>query len=315
MNFDWHEIAFNSKKPINVLKPIFIAAPREISAKRFKELIKTYLPKGNILLGIAKEKYIDGFEGQQQFRTLRLDEVQAVINKVNKASKKNKIATLSYNQRELKYIIEALDFTHVVLINGSWKYVFHSSKAFYEITKKQLPYTYISPFASEQEAKEYEAQYRDELKFKIGPYTAEEMLAIAATVAELSYDNSFQTGAVLGKKRGLKYAYVTSAFNKVVPYQTYAFHHGNQREKNFSAPHDLNFYDTIHAETSILIQALKKKLQLANTTLFINLLPCPSCARMLTQTDIKEVVYSVDHSDGYAVRLLEEAGKKVRRLL
>ena len=34
---------------------------------------------------------------------------------------------------------------------------------------------------------------------------------------------------------------------------------------------------------------------------------------MLCETGISEIVYSLDHSDGYAVKLLEKAGKTVRR--
>jgi hypothetical protein len=36
---------------------------------------------------------------------------------------------------------------------------------------------------------------------------------------------------------------------------------------------------------------------------------------MLSETDIEEFVYSIDHSEGYAIKLLEAAGKKVRRIV
>jgi len=36
---------------------------------------------------------------------------------------------------------------------------------------------------------------------------------------------------------------------------------------------------------------------------------------MLSQTDIAEFVYQEDHSDGYAIKMLELAGKKVRRIV
>jgi deoxycytidylate deaminase len=91
-------------------------------------------------------------------------------------------------------------------------------------------------------------------------------------------------------------------------------HHGNSREANISPPHDLNHKDTVHAEVEILIKAGKDNIDLAGTTVFINLLPCPACARMFADTDIKELVYREDHSSGYAVKLLEVAGKKVRRI-
>jgi hypothetical protein len=36
---------------------------------------------------------------------------------------------------------------------------------------------------------------------------------------------------------------------------------------------------------------------------------------MFCETDIAEFVYSEDHSAGYAIALLEKAGKKVRRVI
>jgi hypothetical protein len=36
---------------------------------------------------------------------------------------------------------------------------------------------------------------------------------------------------------------------------------------------------------------------------------------MFTQTDIAEFVYVEDHSDGYGFKMLELAGKKVRRIV
>ncbi|NTW61981.1 hypothetical protein HGB25_01035, partial [Candidatus Saccharibacteria bacterium] len=106
-----------------------------------------------------------------------------------------------------------------------------------------------------------------------------------------------------------------TAFNKTVPYQTFAWHFGPQRETHMAAPGDLNYYDTIHAEANLIVAAAKNCTNLSGTTLFINLLPCPNCAKILCETDINEVVYSLDHSDGYAVALLEKAGKTVRRLI
>nr|AIA17188.1 Cytidine and deoxycytidylate deaminase zinc-binding region [uncultured bacterium] len=119
----------------------------------------------------------------------------------------------------------------------------------------------------------------------------------------------------MGVKKNGKYKLLATTFNPVVPYQTYAMHHGASREINFSPPHDLNHYDTTHAEVELVIKAQKEKIDLKGTILFINLLPCPTCARMLSRTDIAEFVYVQDHSDGYAVKMLEASGKKVRRLV
>ncbi len=321
MNFDWTDLAFADKKPLRKLQAIFIAAPREMSEARWKEIIKTYLPEGNLVVGVAKESYVDGLDGQPQFKMDDGELVTAMAARASKAAGKHQIATLHYFQRELPYVIQKLDFRKVVLVNGSWKHAFHTLPAFYELTKQHMPFEYISPFVSLDEAKVFE-QYAVRQCHQLypvphGTFTDIEMLKHAATVAKFSFDHSFQTGAVLGKQiaRGKKYELMLGTFNKIVPMQTYALHYGAARETHFSPPNDLNHYDTVHAETELIIEAQRQRVSLQNTTLFINLLPCPACARMLAETDIDEVVYRTDHSDGYAVKMLELAGKKVRRIV
>ncbi|HEV7453953.1 MAG TPA: deaminase [Candidatus Saccharimonadales bacterium] len=321
-NFEWSELAFASKKPIHELNAIFIAAPRDISHKRFIQIVKQYLPKGNLVLGLAKEAYIDGFEGQPQFKTLETDRFTEVIGKINANPQDNKIFTLSYNQRDLKHVLSELDFTRVLLINGSWQFSFHTTEPFYALAKKRTPYKLTPAFLDETEAQAYEKRIMPEIKelfeVKAGKYSEAEMLDVAAKTAKLSFDYSFQTGVALGKKAGGKkdvYELRAATYNKVVPYQTYAMLHGASREKYFSPPHDLNHYDTVHAEAELIIKAGREHIPLKGTTMFINLMPCPSCARMLSETDIDEFVYSIDHSDGYAVQILEAAGKKVRRVV
>lgn len=315
MDFDWNELAFASKKPLNNLEPIFIAAPREMSLARFKELVKTYLPKGNMLLGLAKEDYVLGFEDQPQFRTLQQATVQTIIDKVNGSPSAHKIATLTYAQRDLVHVISGLDIKHFVGINGSWKYSFHTQPPYYALMQRSVPYELVSPFTSDTEAQQFASKTKLPQLPKAGNFTEAEMLDVAAQAATHSYDYSFQTGVALGRKKQNKYSLLAVGYNKVVPYQTYAMHHGAVRETHFSPPNDLNHYDTTHAEVELLIKTQKENISLKHTTLFINLLPCPTCARMLSQTDIAEFVYKEDHSDGYAVKMLELAGKKVRRIV
>ncbi|HSE61293.1 MAG TPA: deaminase [Candidatus Saccharimonadales bacterium] len=315
MNFDWNDLAFNSKKPINELRAIFILAPRELSVKRFTQLIKTYLPHGNIVVGIAKEAYVQGLEGQPQFRTLPLSSIEPIIKKVNSAGLKHTVSTLSYFQRDAKYVIEKLDFSKALLIRGSWKYLFHSQPLYYSFVKRKLAYETLSPFTDEQEARQYETSIHLPNLPANGLFTAEEMLKHASLAATHSFDNGFQTGVTLGRQKGKKYEFITWGFNRVVPFQTYAWHYGVTREDNFSPMHDLNQYDTIHAEVDFMIKAQKQRIDLTATTLFINLLPCPMCTRMFMVSDIAEFVYREDHSDGYGVKMLEKAGKKVTRIV
>jgi deoxycytidylate deaminase len=295
---------------------IFVAAPRQLSLKRFTQIVKRYLPKANIILGISKEKYVVGFENQLQFEMLRLDDVQSVIDKVTNSDSPHKVFCFEYSQMELVSILQKNDFKRVLLVNGSWKYAFHNSEAYKALIDRNVGFKFISPFVDENEAKQYEASHNP--RFDSSPrgalLTQQEMIALADRAATQSYDNSFQTGVSLGRRVDDEYEFITTAFNEVIPYQTYALHHGNSREKNLSRPHDTNHYDTIHAEMQLLTKVITEKIDISKTTLFVNLLPCPNCARVLSQTDIVELVYRHDHSDGYAVTMFELSGKIARKV-
>ncbi len=319
MLFKWSDLAFGSKKPLRELNATFIVAPREISPKRFTEIVKEYLPKGNIVLGVSIEDHVLGFDNQPQFEMLRLKNVQAVIDKVNGAGMSNQIYVLEYSQRDLQYIFEKITFRKVLLVNGSWKYSFHTQAPFYALIQSSAPYEYISAFCDEKEALAYEKSKNDSLlrpTATIGQkYRESELLQIARDAAKSSYDYSFQTGAVLAKKKLGMYRLIAWQYNKVVPYQTYALFNGSSRERHFSPAGDLNHYDTVHAETMLAVGANQLNVGMKGASLFINLLPCPTCARLLSQLPLEEIVYIEDHSDGYAVKILEASGKKVRRVV
>lgn len=316
MIFDWSDLAFASKKPLKDLKAIFIAAPREISSKRFTQLIKEYLPQGNIILGIAKEEFIHELEDQPQFKTLTLEAVAPFVKKVNAAGLKHTVTILQYSQRDLPFILEKLEVKKALFINGSWYHAFHLRPEYYQLAKQKVEYELISPFVSEAEAKAYAATVQLSALPAGGLYSEEKMLHLGLEASQHSFAYSeHQTGLSVGRKKAKKYELLELAHNSVVPYETYAMHHGASREINFSPMNDLNHYDVVHAEVMMMVKAQKKQIDLQGATLFINLLPCPSCARMLCETDIAEIIYQQDHSDGYAVKLLEKAGKKVRRLV
>ncbi|TAH32183.1 hypothetical protein EYC59_06095 [Candidatus Saccharibacteria bacterium] len=315
-HFDWADLAFGSKKPLRDLQAVFIAAPRELSAERFKQLVKTYLPKGNIVVGIAKEPYVFGLEDCPQFKALQLSSVASIIKKVNTASPQHKIYTLSYSQRDTVFIYEKIPFQEVVLINGSWYHGFHHRPEYYALVNNGTSFTKLSPFASEVEAKDFASKTKLPIVPRKGVFTESEMVQLADQSAAQSYDYAgLQTGCAIGLKNGKNYELIATAHNRVVPYETYAMHHGSERERHFSPLNDQNHYDTVHAETSLVVAAQQQKLDLKDATLFVNLLPCPACARMLCETDVAEVIYQQDHSDGYAVKLLTEAGKTVRRVV
>lgn len=315
--FNWADMAFGSKKPLREMNAIFIPAPREMSTARVTQLIKQYLPIGNIVIGCSTEPYIVGFEGQPQFKTLSAEKYMGIASKVNKSTSPNKIAVLHHSQSDMIHIFGKIKFQKVLLVTGSWSNSFHTRPEYYMLVSRKINFEYISPFTDENEAK----RYADNFKVTAGVQNKKvklseiEMLKAAERAAVNSFDNSYQIGVSVGKKVKDRYELVMTSYNPVVPYQTFAWHFGASRERHMTPPGDLNYYDTVHAEIYMLIQAQKKGLDISGMSLFINVLPCPTCARALCESDIKEVVYSRDHSDGYAVALLESAGKTVRRLI
>lgn len=306
--YKWSEIAFG-KKPEGIKdKPFtFIHISRDISEARILELFKEYISTSNILWGIAEEKYIDGFDGQIQFETLKESSFNSLVEKLKKANIGRELMFIKYNQRDIKYILETLKPSLNILINGSWQYVFHQTPLFSTLVKNDLKYKLVSAFVDEKEAREYEKKVKKVIdKTTKLPTTLKESGYIDAltTVSKRSFDHSFQVGSILLKGNKV----IASAHNEIVPFETYALLNGSLREKNFTPQNDLNFYDTHHSELGILNICLNKGISLKGTTLLVNLLPCPTCAKALAHTTISRVIYHLDHSSGYSFDLLKRYG-------
>ena len=307
----WSDMAFGSKKPLKSLKAIFIAPSRQMSSVRFVQIVKKYLTLGNIVVAITSEDYIFGYDNQPQFKTLDKSVIENIIAKVNSSNSVHKITVLNCSQKDILDIYNSAKFKSVLLVNGSWQYSFHLRPEYYCLVNNAIPFEYISPFADENEAIEYDKSINFvDVDIKNNQIINEaEVMSIAIAARQDSFDTSFQTGVALAEKVKGGYKIIQTYYNKTVPYRTFAWHYGAQRERHFAMPGDLTYYDTVHAEVLMAIDGQS----LDGKTLFIELLPCPNCARMLCETGITEIIYSLDHSDGYAVKLLEKAGKTVRR--
>lgn len=302
---DWLDVSSSLKDSLREQQASFILAPRHLSDDRLTELLKNALKQRSVIFGIAKEDYIKDLEGQPQFRTLRLKNIEPFVKRAAKSKSPNGLTVLVYPQSEVDQVIRAIRPNDVWLIRGSWYLAFQRSSTYHLLRKRKIPYSFHSPFKDEDEAKLYletVGRSGDEV----------DMFELVKKAAKQSYDYSYQTGAVLAEELADKtFKYIDSACNEVVPFQTYALHHGNSREDNNLEAHDTSHYDTIHAEMNLMMRAIKYRYPLEGKTLFINLLPCPDCARVLTKSGLKEIIYKQDHSDGYGARLCEMAGIKV----
>ena len=67
----------------------------------------------------------------------------------------------------------------------------------------------------------------------------------------------------------------------------------------------------IHAEQNAIIQAAKVGISIQGSTLYVTTHPCFTCAKMLINAGVKEIIYKDGYPDEFAKEILEEAGVKV----
>ena len=69
----------------------------------------------------------------------------------------------------------------------------------------------------------------------------------------------------------------------------------------------------VHAEQNALLDALDKKINIKNSTLYVTKQPCIICAKMLINAGIKKIVYLKSYQDKYAEELLQQVGIENQR--
>lgn len=311
--YKWSEVKTSDLKQLTQNKPILILGPREISTKRVVQLSEKLVTKKPIVWGCVTEKYITGLENSPQFKTLGLKKLKDALKKLPQDTQKS-ISILTYPQKETVKILKQGNWGAVVGINGSWHRAFHYRDEYHTIIDKKILYKLVSSFINKAEALNYFQKIKPALpavKAKAGTkYSEKKLMEFSKQASLRSFDYTFQTGAVLAKNN----KFLLATHNKVVPYETYMLHKGATKEKNLTGFQEPGHYDTSHAEQEMLIQIHKQGIDLDGCSLYINLMPCPACARLLSSTPIKEVVYQHEHSDGYAKELLEKGGKGVRSI-
>ena len=72
--------------------------------------------------------------------------------------------------------------------------------------------------------------------------------------------------------------------------------------------------EVIHAETNAIAKCARKGVATDGATLYTTLSPCYSCAKLLLQSGIAEVVYLNEYFKQDGLRLLRQGNVKVRQL-
>lgn len=68
----------------------------------------------------------------------------------------------------------------------------------------------------------------------------------------------------------------------------------------------------LHAEQNAIIQAARYGISIADASIYITTQPCVTCAKMLINAGIKEIIYANPYPDKLAMSILQEAKIKVR---
>ena len=69
----------------------------------------------------------------------------------------------------------------------------------------------------------------------------------------------------------------------------------------------------VHAEQNALLDALKKRIEVEGSTLYVTKQPCIICVKMLINAGIKKIYYLKAYPDLYSKGLLKEAGIEITK--
>ena len=70
----------------------------------------------------------------------------------------------------------------------------------------------------------------------------------------------------------------------------------------------------VHAEQNAIIQAAVFGVSIDGACIYITNHPCSVCAKMLINAGIEEIIYSGEYHDELAVKMIAEAGIKMRKI-
>ncbi|MFM9872775.1 MAG: deoxycytidylate deaminase [Fimbriimonadaceae bacterium] len=70
---------------------------------------------------------------------------------------------------------------------------------------------------------------------------------------------------------------------------------------------------SLHAEQNALLQAAMIGIPCEGATMYVTCQPCNTCAKMIINAGIKQVIYEGDYPDDFSLELFKESGLEVFR--
>jgi len=90
-----------------------------------------------------------------------------------------------------------------------------------------------------------------------------------------------------------------------------------RRQENIGHGKEKDLCMASHAEANAVYQAARKGISLLNSSIYVTTYPCPTCAKAIIQTGIKEIIYLEDYYGkqyDFSQKLLKKANIKIRKL-
>lgn len=119
----------------------------------------------------------------------------------------------------------------------------------------------------------------------------QKMMRLAQDEGKKTSDWWREVGAVLVKDRDV----VMAQHNHHVPSDHTPYVNGDPRDV-VEAGKDSHIATAMHAEQSIIVAAAKQGIALEGASLYLNVFPCPVCAKLVAYSGIKKVYYGSGHA-------------------
>jgi dCMP deaminase len=132
------------------------------------------------------------------------------------------------------------------------------------------------------------------------------MCAAAADEAEKSSDWWRHVGAVVVKDGAI----IASGHNHHLPSDHTPYENGDPRDVIESGTLNL-VYTSLHAEQSIVAESAKNGVSLEGTDMYLNVFPCPLCAKLMATAGIKKCFFKTGSAWLDAESVLRDGGVEI----
>lgn len=125
-------------------------------------------------------------------------------------------------------------------------------------------------------------------------------LRIAREWSKLSHCNRKQVGALIVKDRMI----ISDGYNGTPT----GFENPCEDEEGYTK------WYVLHAEANAILKVAGSTQSCNGATLYITMSPCKECSKLIHQSGITRLVYSIDYKDNSGIDFLEKAGVEIEQI-